>query len=693
MRLKILISGALWLILTVSFAQNNYKTFLKKADRAYHARNYDDAVRLYKKAEKFKKGNAKITYKIGKSYLLSREKVKALPYLKTVQQLDPNIDRDIDLQLGKAYQYNYRFDEAIKAYTRYGQKNPKMVLRANRKIAECRMADSLYANPNNAKVTGLGNTINSRWNDYTPLITADGNTMVFTSNRAGSTGGLKLRDGTYYEDIYISQKENGLWTKPVNISSKINFKFHDAASSLSPDGNTLFLYYESGGGDIYVSYFTNGEWSSPVSISDEINSAFWETSISITRDGKTLYFTSDRPGGYGNLDIYKSELKEDGSWGRPRNLGPSINTSGNEDSPFIMPNGDVLYFSSDGHLGMGEHDVFYSEMVDGKFQPPVNMGYPINTVHSDNYFVISEDKKQAYYASIRENGIGMADIYSIDLSAPPPVRKKVPKKTKPVETPAETPTTVVASAAPLPPIKEEPPTDETPATASKEYYDEYVTLQKDLGIITLLKGKVIDAETGKPLEAQIRLTDNVGNKEMALVNSNAETGEFELIIPNGGNYGVSTVKTGYLFNSINFNLPAFSDYQEVDTHIILQKAEIGSKIVLKNIFFDIGKSDLRTESLGELARIRELLEGGSDLKVQINGHTDNVGNAVYNKVLSKKRAQSVVDYLVQHGIAQERLAAKGFGEERPLVSNDDEVDGREINRRTEIEIIGVGNDI
>lgn len=180
---------------------------------------------------------------------------------------------------------------------------------------------------------------------------------------------------------------------------------------------------------------------------------------------------------------------------------------------------------------------------------------------------------------------------------------------------------------------------------------------------------------------------------MALVNSNAETGEFELIIPNGGNYGVSTAKTGYLFNSINFNLPAFSDYQEVDTHIILQKAEIGSKIVLKNIFFDIGKSDLRTESLGELARIRELLEGGSDLKVQINGHTDNVGNAVYNKVLSKKRAQSVVDYLVQHGIAQERLAAKGFGEERPLVSNDDEVDGREINRRTEIEIIGVGNDI
>lgn len=693
MRLRIFISGAFWLILTVSFAQNNHKTFLKKADRAYNARNYDDAVRLYKKAEKYKKGNAKITYKIGKSYLLSREKVKALPYLKTVQQLDPNIDRDIDLQLGKAYQYNYRFDEAIKAYTRYGEKNPKMVLRANRKIAECRMADSLYINPNNAKVTGLGNTINSRWNDYTPLITADGNTMVFTSNRAGSTGGLKLRDGTYYEDIYISKKENGLWTKPVNISSKINFKYHDAASSLSPDGNTLFLYYESGGGDIYVSYFEDGEWSSPVSISDEINSAFWETSISITRDGKTLYFTSDRPGGYGNLDIYKSELKEDGSWGRPRNLGPAINTSGNEDSPFILPNGNVLYFSSDGHLGMGEHDVFYSEIVDGKFQPPVNMGYPINTVYSDNYFVISEDKKQAYYASIRENGIGMADIYSIDLSAPPPVRKKVPKETKPVETPAETPTTVVASAAPLPPVKEDLPIDKASTTPSKEYYDEYVTLQKDLGIITLLKGKVIDAETGKPLEAQIRLTDNVGNKEMALVNSNAETGEFELIIPNGGNYGVSTAKTGYLFNSINFNLPAFSDYQEVDTHIILQKAEIGSKIVLKNIFFDIGKSDLRTESLGELARIKELLVGGAELKVQINGHTDNVGNAVYNKVLSKKRAQSVVDYLVQHGIAQERLAAKGFGEERPLVSNDDEVDGREINRRTEIEIIGVGNDI
>ncbi len=689
-----MILGALGLLANVALAQN-YKSFLKRGDREYHARNYAEAVKYYKKAEKLKRGNARINYKIGMAYLFSREKPKALPYLETVQQLDPGIERDIDYHLGLAYQYNYRFDEAIRAYQRFGQKNHKMILRANRKVAECRMADSLFVNPGSARIFNLGNTINSRWNDYTPLITADGNTMVFTSNRSGSTGGLRLRDGTYYEDIYISRKVDGLWTKPENISSKINFKYHDAAASLSPDGKTLFLYYESGGGDIYVSYLKEGEWSSPVSISDEINSQYWETSVSITRDGKTLYFTSDRPGGFGNLDIYRSELKEDGRWGRPRNLGPVINTNGNEDSPFIHPDGKVLYFSSDGHMGMGEHDVFYSEMEDGRFQVPVNMGYPINTVYSDNYFVISENKKQAYYASIRKDGIGMADIYSIDLSAPPPVRRVQPKEPEPEEViasePVEEPTTAVASAMPAAaePVAEPEPQKEE----EKEYYDEFVTLQKDLGIVTLLKGKVIDAETGQPLQAQIRLMDNVNNKEMASVRSNGENGEFELVIPHGGNYGVSTVKPGYLFNSINFNLPTFNDYQEVDTHIILQKAEVGSKIVLKNIFFDIGRSDLRTESLGELARIKELLDENEALQVQINGHTDNVGNAVYNKVLSKKRAQSVVDYLVQHGIVSDRLEAKGFGEERPLVSNDDEIDGREINRRTEIEIIGVSDEI
>jgi outer membrane protein OmpA-like peptidoglycan-associated protein len=183
------------------------------------------------------------------------------------------------------------------------------------------------------------------------------------------------------------------------------------------------------------------------------------------------------------------------------------------------------------------------------------------------------------------------------------------------------------------------------------------------------------------------LTDNEKNKILAVINSDPVTGDFEMFIPHGGNYGVSTEMEGYLFNSINFNVPAFTDLREIDTHIIMVKVEKGSKVVLKNIFFDTGKSDLKQESVSELENIRKLLDGNPNLIVQINGHTDNVGEATYNRALSQKRASSVVDYLVRNGVESNRLAAVGFGEERPLVSNDDELGGREINRRTEIEII------
>ena len=206
-------------------------------------------------------------------------------------------------------------------------------------------------------------------------------------------------------------------------------------------------------------------------------------------------------------------------------------------------------------------------------------------------------------------------------------------------------------------------------------------------VVTLLKGKVIDETNAAPLGAVISLVNNETNEVVTRINANPVTGEFELVIPHGGNYGVATERKGYLFNSINFNLPQFAEYQEIDTHIIMVRAEVGSKVVLKNIFFDVGKADLKSESIAEVENIKELLLVNTSLKVQINGHTDNSGNAASNKVLSLKRASSVVNYLTSHGIAASRLSAKGYGSDRPIVSNDDEAGGREINRRTEIEII------
>ncbi|NJM26016.1 MAG: OmpA family protein [Bacteroidia bacterium] len=318
-----------------------------------------------------------------------------------------------------------------------------------------------------------------------------------------------------------------------------------------------------------------------------------------------------------------------------------------------------------------------SEYKGGKWQKPENIGWPINTWEYDGFFTISTDKKKGYYSTLKEGGLGEADIYSITFLEP-----KYKPKPKPVEVVAATATTTATTTtAPAPKPKE-------PEHKAVEYVDPIVQKSRDERVVTVLKGKVIDEVTANPLGARISLVDNATKKVIARINSNPTTGDFELVIPHGGNYGVATEKEGYLFNSINFNLPKFAEFQEIDTHIIMVRAEIGSKVVLKNIFFDTGRSDLKTESISEVEKIQELLLANPHLRVQINGHTDNTGNAATNKTLSLKRASSVVDYLASHGVDAARLSAKGYGAERPIVSNDDEIGGREINRRTEIEIIG-----
>lgn len=263
---------------------------------------------------------------------------------------------------------------------------------------------------------------------------------------------------------------------------------------------------------------------------------------------------------------------------------------------------------------------------------------------------------------------------------PAPVVVAHQEPPKPVEPPKVVETPKVAETPK--PVEEKPKEPEQEA-----FVDPIIQLHKDLEIVTVLKGKVIDEHSAQPLAATISLVNNETNKVITRIHSDPVTGNFELHIPHGGNYGVATERTGYLFNSINFNLPSFAEYQEIDTHIIMVKAEVGSKVVLKNVFFDTGKADLKQESIAEVENIIELLEKNPHLHVQINGHTDNTGNAAANKALSLRRATAVVDYLRQHGVDASRLSAKGFGSERPIVSNDDELGGREINRRTEIEII------
>jgi len=656
---------AIFLLSIVAHAQDQ-KTLVATGDKYYGKKDYKNALAAYLAAQDLNPDDAAVNFKIGLTYLYSETKSKAASYISKAYRLNPAVNPDIDYHLGIAFQNTNEFQKAIEHFENFKKKKANLSSIVDEKIAECHIADSLSQNELNVIIENLG-PVNTPYSDYSPIISADGNTLIFTSNRTDDPAKVKANQN--FEDIYFTTKQGNTWAAPKPISPNINIKYNDAAASLSPDGKTLFLYYEEGEGDIYTSTLTGDQWSKPEPLNKNINTAmFWETCASVTADGKKLFFASNRPGGIGELDLYVSQLDSKGEWGKAVNLGPVINTPENEDSPYIHHDGVTLYFSSDGHPRLGNSDIFVTEFVNNKWKKPENMGYPLNSWEYDGFFTLSPDKKKGYFSTAKEGGLGDADIYSITFLEPKYKVKPKPEVVAAVQKAAEEK------------VKTEIP-------KSEEFVDASIQAKKAQKVVTLLKGRVIDESNAAPLGAVISLVDNATNKVMAKINANPLTGEFELIIPHGGNYGVATEKAGYLFNSINFALPEFAEYQEIDTHIIMVKAEVGSKVVLKNIFFDIGKSDLKTESVAEVENIRELLITNPNLKVQINGHTDNSGNAASNKALSLKRASSVVTYLVGHGIAAERVSAKGYGSERPIVSNDDETGGREINRRTEIEII------
>lgn len=646
----VFISVILFFMVSLSFGQS-FKKLVKKGGKHYKRGEINLALDYYLEAEKLEPGNVELNLYIGRTYLLSDFKHYALPYLSKVYKLNPSMDPDIRLYLGLACQHNYLFEEAIEHFEAYGNAHRQNKPIARSKIAQCISGDSLIRRPVAVEIENLGSLINSPAHDYAPVITPDESVMVFTSRREGSTGGQKTRDNEYYEDIYICYRRGDSWTAPRQISKNINFKYHDAAAAISADGRELYIYMEEGGGDIYRAVFDGREWSIPEPLGPHVNTDYWETSVSISSDNQKLYFSSDRPGGFGGLDIYVSERQPNGDWGRPKNLGKGINTRENEDSPYIHPDGETLFFSSDGHPGLGGYDVFKSEWSGKDWGKPENMGYPINTPDDNFHFILAADRERAYYTSIQEGGIGKADIYRItfmDLKLQPILEAARRQKEK-----------------------------EAALLAAR---------QDSLQAAALYTGQVIDAESGAPLQAHIIVSHHLTGALIAQARCAAD-GSFSMLIPEAGNYGLSAEVNGYMIVSRKLKVRQQPTQQKLETTLRMYALQVGSTSIMSNIFFDTGKASLRTESIAELDKIRDFLNNSPTLKIQINGHTDNVGNATYNKILSRKRAQSVLDFLVQNGISAERLTVMGYGQERPLVSNDDEEEGRALNRRTEIEVI------
>jgi outer membrane protein OmpA-like peptidoglycan-associated protein len=442
------------------------------------------------------------------------------------------------------------------------------------------------------------------------------------------------------------------------MGSPINTDENDATAGISPDGQTLYVYRGDHGGDIYESHLKGATWTKPDHMSSKINTSYHETSVTLGPDGKTLYFVSDRPGGFGDRDIYKTIADEKGKWGDAINLGPVINTQYGEEGVAMQADGKTLYFSSQGHNTMGGYDIFKSVYDGTKWSVPENLGYPINTPDDDVFFSISASGKHGYYTSIRKGGYGEKDIYLITFLG------------------AEKP--VVQSNE-----------DDLLAGSKSAVADVMMTAAVAVKTpkVTLLKGVITDSTTHKPLEASIELVDNKKNTVIASFTSNSETGKYLVSLPAGVNYGIAVKTDGYLFYSANFDIPDTANYIVVTKNVALQPINIGDRIVLRNIFFDFDKATLRSESTSELDRLINLLTTYGTLKIEISGFTDNKGSAEYNQRLSESRAKSVVDYLIAHGIASGRLTYKGYGMEQPIATNETD-EGRQLNRRTEFKITG-----
>ena len=473
----------------------------------------------------------------------------------------------------------------------------------------------------------LGDTVNHFGLQYFPVLTADEQEMIFTRRL-----GPGPEDD---EDLVVSRKdEHGNWTVPVSISKNINSRFNEGTCTISADGRILIFTScigrrGYGNCDLFYSYRTGEEWAAPVNIGPAINSPAWESQPSLSADGRMLYFVSDRRGGVGGRDIYFSEKDADGRWSEAQNMGQPINTPFDEISPFIHVNGRTLFYASNGKPGFGGYDIFKTELSSGQWAVPVNFGSPINN-HEDQFSLfITADGTKGYYShedATRENS---ARLYEMTV----------------------------------------------PEELQIKYRSNFV------------KGVVRDKETNRLLQSRIELFDLQQNELVSVVDSDSVSGRYLMVLTKGSSYALYVNTPGYLFESLNFDYENETDIKPLIIDIYLSKASAtGATAVLNNIFFDVDQYALKERSITELNKIVDFLTKMPDIKVEIGGHTDSDGTALYNRQLSQKRAQAVVAYLIEKGIGKERLTGKGYGAEKPVKPNDTE-ENKQANRRIEFKIV------
>lgn len=643
------------------------KKNLKKGNFLFYQHrpeSYRQAIPYYKAAYSYNSENAELNFLMAICYLRSDPKTDALSYARKAIDLKEDVHPKGQFILARALHYNFEFSAAIEAYNTYKESLKERDLKEqtpiiDKYIAQCQAGLKLKKQTARVIIDNMGENINSEFDDYGAILSADGADIVFTSRRGKTGDRINMMDNKYFEDIYTSKKVDGKWQEAVNIGKPINSDWNDAAVALSQDGQKLIFYRgRERGGDLYSATLKGSKWKNIHDLTHKLNhKKSQETAICFNADGTTMYFVSNfEDDNYGGKDIYYSIL--DGkNWSKPVNLGDVINTEFDEASVYITPDEKYIYFSSKGHNSMGGYDIFVSEYKYDAWTEPKNLGIPINTPDDELFMSVQMNGRDAYYAGRRKDGFGGLDIYHAILLGPE----------KPLLISSE---------------------DEPIASISMPKQESFIekSMQIHYTRMTIVKGSVTDYNSGKPLSATIELVDNATGKLIKNTSSNQNTGAYLISLPSGKDYGFSVNADGYMFHSENFVVPEAQDYKEIFKDIQLQPITPGSKIILHNTFFESGKSTLRVESYSELNRLSKMFEKYPNLVLEISGHTDNRGSLAVNQRLSKARAKSVVDYMVGQGVDPANLKAVGYNFKYPVATNKTK-EGRQENRRVEAKVL------
>ncbi len=561
---------------------------------------------------------------LGDIYRKKEQYEKAVPAYEQVLQTDPALTSLTYFGLGESLLFIGQYESArqqLEKYKALGTLSEKSRIQVDKYLSDCTFSLQNQQTDQRYILRKLGQGINTTDDEYFPKLTADNKTIIFT------------RKTKNQENFYESHWVDDAWTEAQKLIGHINSDdFNEGAHCISPDGKYLFFTgcnWPNGLGscDIYVAKRENGVWGTPHNLGSPINTRGWESQPAISADGKTLYFVSNRQGGMGGYDIYKSTLKDDGTWNIPQNLGPNINTSFDESAPYIHADNITLYFASNGWPGFGRKDIFKSQIDSaGNWSLPQNMGNSINNFREQTALHVSMNGKIGHLAS--QDSSGQLDIYTFAL----------PAHTQP-------------------------------------------------HAVTFIKGKVLHAQDHSPLDAKIRVTRTHTNRVVFEDMSDVEDGGFLATLPIGDSYAVHVEKEGFLFESQQYALddPKYAN-EEFTSTILLKPIEKGSISQLNNIYFAINKFDLLPQSTADLEMLLRFLMLNPHVSIEIGGHTDNTGNAQANQTLSENRAKSVKDFLHKKGIAQNRITIKGYGQTAPIADNNTE-EGRRLNRRTEFKVL------